>query len=101
MTMSVIGSLGTAIRATVVITFFLNPFTDIGRAILELHAIRFAASQELHSFSIYEGYVVQIQNHPVLYVFQIEQSSQLFDIFQLDPTAQNKNAFCVCFPLDS
>jgi hypothetical protein len=81
--------------------FSPNPFTDVYGAILKLDAIHFANGEKLDSIAVDEGDISQIQGDLEAGVFQLEEPSQLVNIFCLDSTAQNKNGFSVCFPLDS
>jgi len=73
----------------------INPFADIGRTILELDAIRFAARQKLHCISNYERYVLQIQDQVAIDPFQSEESLQLRNVVHLDSTTYGEDGASV------
>ena len=75
--------------------FSFNPFTNIGRAIIELNSIGFATGQKLYGVTIQKRYVFQVQGEVVALAFQIEQSLQLSDVLGLDTAAEGKDDFAV------
>jgi hypothetical protein len=81
--------------------FSPNPFTDVCRAIFKLDTIPFANGEKVDPSAVDESDVSQIQGDLAAGVFQFEEPLQLVNVLCLDSTAQNKNDFCVCFPLDS
>jgi hypothetical protein len=76
--------------------FTFNPFTNIGRAIIELNSVSFATHQKLYGVTIQKRYVFQVQGEPVALAFQIEQSLQLSDVLGLDPAAEGKDHLADC-----
>jgi hypothetical protein len=73
----------------------LNPFSNIGGAVLQLDAIRFAVGQERHGFSLYKGDVCQIQGQTAIGLLQREQPLQLSDIIELDSAAEGEDDLSV------
>jgi len=76
--------------------FTFNPFTNIGRAIIELNSVGFAMRKKLYGVTIQKCYVFQVQGEVVALAFQIEQSLQLSDVLGLDTAAEGKDHFAVC-----
>jgi hypothetical protein len=66
-------------------TFYpLDPFSDIGRTILEFDAISLAAGEKVHRVLIDECHVPQIQYQLLLLCLQGEQLLELLDIICLN-----------------
>ena len=67
----------------------IDPPSDMERAIFELDAIRFAATQKVDSILIDERHVPQIQNQRLPRYLDSEQLLKLLDILCcFDPAAQ-------------
>src|ERR1700674_3981138 len=81
-------------------TFSPDPFTQVNRAVLELDAIGFAIGKKLDCIPVYKCYVFQIQGDMTTGPFQLEEPTQVVNIFCLDSAAQSENDLSIRFPLD-
>jgi hypothetical protein len=82
------------------LVFSHDPFTNVGRAVLQIDPIRFTSGKELESVAVYECYVFQIQGDLTASGFQLEEPAQFFDILRLDSTGESEDDLSIRFPLD-